>query len=490
MKKRLKALWLKLSNNRKLRCGGFSVALTAAVVVLVMLLSALFDGLEQRFALQMDFSFNGATTQGEITKSALAQLDKDVKIYAVVPASGGDEDLLSLLNRYGAASGHVTVTEENLLKNPVLQSQFTDAAGTRYVTDDCLIVHCPDTGLSRILTEDDYIYRSYNMETGYFDQTLVSYEKAVTEAILYVTQESVPIIQILSGHKELTQDETAFLEQNLTDANYQVVRVNLAAGDELNPEDPLMLLSLKYDLTEDELNQLMDFARAGGDFFVTAEYDDPMNLKNYNALLRAYGIEAYPGLVVAKEEDKESYYADYPVILMPSMQETDVTRPLISAGESILLVTEARAFRVSDMQPEGVMAYPLLITGEAYLRETANGDDTVEQQPGDPEGKFAVSVWSDQIFENGAVSHMFVLGDSNVFTDYWMQLNTSSTAFLLQVIRALQEKEPVSLDIILKPAQRESLTLGNITPAVIVIVMLPLLVLLGALLVLLPRKNL
>ncbi|MBR5111402.1 MAG: Gldg family protein [Clostridia bacterium] len=487
---RLKSLWLKLSKNRKLRCGGFSVALTITVVVLVMLLAALFDGLEQRFALQMDFSFNSATTQGEITRNALRQLEKDIKIYAVVPATGGDEDLLSLLNRYAAASGHVTVTEENLLKNPVLQNQFTDAAGTRYVTDDCLIIHCPETGLSRILTPDDYIYRSYNMETGYFDQTLISYEKAVTEAILYVALDSVPAIQILSGHRELAQDQTAFLEQNLADANYRVVRVNLAAGDELNPEDPLMLLSLQYDLTERELNQLMDFARAGGDFFVTAKYDDPLDLENYNALLRAYGIEAYPGLVVAKEGDRAGYYADYPVILMPSMQETDVTRPLLSAGENILLVTEARAFRVSGIQPEGVMAYPLLMTGEAYLRQSVSGDDTVEQQPGDPEGRFAVSMWSDQMFENGAVSHMFVLGDSNVFTDYWMQLNTSSTAFLLQVIHSLQEKEAVSLDIIPKPAQRESLNLGNITPAVIVTVMLPLLVLLGALLVLLPRKNL
>ena len=87
------------------------------------------------------------------------------------------------------------------------------------------------------------------------------------------------------------------------------------------------------------------------------------------------------------------------------------------------------------------------------------------------------------------MSHLFTLGDCNVFLDYWMQINTSSTAFLLQIIHSLQEKEPVNLDILPKPAQRESLAMGNITPAIIVIVMLPLLVLLGALLVLIPRKN-
>ena len=113
----------------------------------------------------------------------------------------------------------------------------------------------------------------------------------------------------------------------------------------------------------------------------------------------------------------------------------------------------------------------------------------VKEQPGDEEGQFAVSLWSDKLFDDGTVSHLFILGDSNVFTDYWMQMNTSSTAFLLQIIHSLQEKEAVSLNIVPKPAQRESLALTNLTPAVIVTVMLPLLVLLGALLVLLPRKN-
>ena len=179
-----------------------------------------------------------------------------------------------------------------------------------------------------------------------------------------------------------------------------------------------------------------------------------------------------------------------PVVLMPSMLETDVTHSLLTNGENILLVAEARSFDIPDVQPDGVMAYPLLMTGDAYLRQDVDGDDTVEQQPGDPEGMFTLSAWSDKMFEDGTTSHMFVLGDSNVFIDYWMQLNTSSNAFLLQMIHSLMEKAPISLNIMAKPAQRESLSLGDLTPAVLVIVMLPLLVLLGALLMLLPRKNL
>ncbi len=94
------------------------------------------------------------------------------------------------------------------------------------------------------------------------------------------------------------------------------------------------------------------------------------------------------------------------------------------------------------------------------------------------------------MLEDGTVSHAFVLGDMTMFLNYWMQGSTSSTAFLLQMVRSLQGQEPLNLDIVPITAQRETLALGNITPAVIVTVMLPLLVLLGALLVLWKRKNL
>lgn len=488
--KKIKSLWEKGKNNRKLRCGGLSVLLTAAAVVLIVLLAALFDSLEDRFALQIDCSFNGATTQGEITNNVLAQLDKNIQIYAVVPASGEDENLLSLLKRYDVSSDLVTVTKENLLKNPLLRSQFTDAAGNKTVTDDCLIVYCPETNLARILTNEDYVYHSYNQETGYFDLALISYEKMITEAILYVTQESIPRIQILTGHREKDHDDTELLEKTLKESNYQVVRVNLAAGDTLNPQDPLMVLSPQYDLSDEELLQLTEYAKAGGDFFITSQYSDPLDMSNYNALLRSYGIEALPGLTIADEADTESYYADYPAILMPYMLKTDVTSSLLEAGETILLVTGTRSYRMPDLQPDGVMMYPLLITGGAFLRTEGVDGKSAEQQESGESKQYVVSIWADKLYESGIISHMFVMGDSNLFLDYWMQLNTSSNAFLLQMIHSLQGQEPISLNILPKAAQRESLSLGDITPAVLVTVMLPLLILLGALLVLIPRKNL
>ncbi len=488
--KDLKAWWKRLKNNRKFRCGGFSAALTAGAVALVLLLSVVADGLESRYALQVDCSFNGATTQGEITRAVLSQLKKDVTLYAVVPASGGDETLLSILNRYDAASDHVRVQQESLIKNPVLQNWYSDSAGKNSVTDDCLIVTCPDMGRTRILTANDYVEKSYNLDTGFFDSAAYCYEKSITEALLYVTQEQVPTIQILTGHREKDREETALMEETLVSANYQIKRVSLAAGDKLDPESPLMLLSPQYDFSDEELDMLMDFARAGGGFFVTVQYDDPLDLSNFNALLRSFGVEAYPGIVIAQAEDNESYYADSPMVLLPSMQETDVTRSLLSAGEKILMVTIARGFHQPAVTPDGVMLSPVLMSGDAYVRHYRDGKDITHPQEGDETGQFPVALWADKMFDNGQVSHLFIQGDITMFLDIWMEANTSSTAYLLQIMRTLQGQEPVNLDIVPKTAQRESLTLGSLTPAVIVTVMLPLLVLLGAALVLWPRRNL
>ena len=488
--KKLRAAIEKIKQNRALRCGAVSAALTAAVAALILLIGAGADALESRFALRADFSFNGVTTQSAVTDAVLAQLDKDVRIYAVVPADGGDATLLSLLERYGARSRHIVWSRESLLKNPVLQNQFADLSGDRQVTDDCLIVTCPQTGRTRILNENDYYVYSYNMDSGAFDEAYFTYEKSLTEAVLYVSQDEIPRIQVLSGHGELTQSDVAALEDTLVTANYEIRRVNLSAGDALDAKSPLMILSPRYDLSEEDLAALERFANQGGSFFVAVQYADPTDLSRFNALLRAYGIEMLPGLVIAQESDSGSYYADQPVYLMPYMQETDVTAPLLSAGKDILLLGGARAFQLPALAPEGVQRTPLLLTGEAYIRLFTDGLDDISKQPGDQEGVFPVAVWSDRMSEEGRVSRLFIVGNVSMFVDYWVQNSTDANAFLLQMLRSLQGEDPVNLNILPKTALRQGLSLGSLTPAVIAAVMLPLLVLLAALLVLLPRKNL
>ncbi len=488
--KGLKEQWKNLKNSRKLRCGGFSAALTAAAVALALLLSAAADSLEKRFALQADLSFNALTTQGEVTDAVLAQLDKDVRVYAVAPASGGDENLFSLLDRYAARSRHFTWSEESILRSPALVAAFSDSADNRQVTEECLIVHCGETGRTRILNEDDYYTYSYDVEAGVFHTAGYTYEKSLTEAVLYVSQDTLPTLQLLTGHGEWTAEDVPVMAETLVTANYLLQKVNLNAGDTLDPGSPLLILCPRLDLSREELARIAAFTDQGGDLFFVTQYSDPLTLENFSALLRTWGLSCYPGLVIAKESARDSYYAGSPVYLMPFMQDGEMTRPLLEAGKDIVLLGGARAFRVSDILPENVVLTPVLLTGDSFIRDYADGRSLNEQQEGDAEGVFPLALWADRIEESGKVSHAFFIGNLTLFTDEWVKNNTDSAAFLLQAVRTLMGEGPVKLNILPKNALREGLTLRSLAVPVAAIILLPLLTVLAAALVLWPRKNL
>ena len=487
--KKIKAFLKQIKRNPKLRCGSFSLLLTAGVILCLLLAGWLADALESRFALTVDLSFNQGTVQGEVTRNVLAQLEEDVHIYALIPQEGRNNTLLSLLERY-AVSPRITVSEENLVRNPVLLTQFTDLLGEHSVSDDCLIVHCPGTGRSRILNSDDYYTYDIDPATGYYRTGYINYEKCITEAIVNVTQQQLPTIQILTGHGELNAADTIYLEETLANANYQVERINLLAGGKLDPASLLMILCPQYDLAAHELTAMLEFSRAGGNFFILTAYDNPLNLTNFNALLRAFGANPYPGLVIAMESDSDSYFSDSPVLLMPYMQETDATRSLLEAGKNLLILSGGRAFRMPEILPEGVALSPVLVTGEAYIRNYLDGLTTTDQQPTDETGRFALALWAEKIYETSVQSRAFIMGEEVSFLDYHQLNSTDSKPFLIQMVRALHGQSPINLDILPKSGQRESLYMGSLTPAVVVIIMLPLLILIGAAVVLLPRKNL
>lgn len=488
--KKIKEWMAKCRNSRKLRCGGFSVLLSVCAALVFLGVSALADGLEKKYALTADLSFNAATTLSDTTKNVLSSLEKPVHVYMLVPEEGPNETLLSLLERYAAATEKLTWSRESIRKNPVLLTRFKDVLGENEVTSDCLIVSCPETGRARVLTEDDYYVFSYNAETGFFNEAGYTYEKSLTEAVLYVSQEELPTVQLLSGHGEFSGADIAEMEDTLVSANYLLKTVNLSAGDALDASAPLMILCPRYDLSDAELAQIMAFAGAGGDLFIVTEYTDPDGLENLNALLRAYGAEIRPGLVIATEDDPGSYYADTPVWLVPYMQECEATLPLLTAGKDILLLAGARAFSLPEKNDTDLMVYSVLETGKAYIRSLTDGTNDSSQQPNDPVGYFPLAVWTDKVLPDGTVSHAFICGNLTVFTDYWTIRNTDSTAFLLQMLRSLQGRDPVNLDILPINALRDGLRLNDLTPAVIVTVMIPLLVVVFALMVLLPRRNL
>ena len=471
------------------RAAGWLLCLLAAAVAVAAVGAA--DMLESRYAARVDLSFNSVTTQSETTRSALQSLTRDVHAYAVASQGNALTDLYALLDRYQAASPHFTWSEESLSRSPMLLQWMSDDVGDSAVTADCVIVRCADTGRTRVLTWEDYMSFGYNPDSGAYEFTGLTYEKALTQAMLYVTADDIPSVQLLSGHGELSAAETAVLEQKLADANYAPRRVSLRDGDTLDPAFPLMILSPTLDVDESELEALTAFAQAGGSLFVTVDFTDPDTLPNLYAFYRLYGVVPRPGLVVADAGERGSYYGS-PIELTPKLlSAAGVTDGMVQSGADFMIMAPARALDIVGTQSADLLITPLLRSGEgSYLRAAQGESIDISRQAEDPSGPFTLGVLCDRAFADGVRSRACFMGSSSLFLNETIYNMTYSNELMQQTLRYLMGRGAVNLDILPREAVRPALNAQGKALPLILLILPPLLVAVLAVAVLTPRKYL
>ncbi len=478
----------KFSLSDKGKLGGVSVISVTLVLAAAMLLVAGFDALENRFALRIDHSFNGVTTTGQETERILRDLDSDVHVYALFSPGQEDETLISILDRYAAASPHFSYSLENLAKNPTLVRSISSSLDDASVSNDCLIVYGKASDRSRILNMTDYLSQSYDMENGSYYVSGLDYERRLSEAILFVTAPEVPAIQLLSGHGELTEDTLTPMKEMLESYNYSIRSVDLLRGDSLQTDSPLMILSPIKDLSEAQLRQVDAFARAGGSLFITMDFSLADELPNFNSLLLNYGFVPRKGLVVADQEEVESYYSS-PAVLLPYMEVAEVTASLIAQKQTTLILAGAMSFEEPPTNDSFLSVNVLLRSGKAYLRDTADNADDISQKATDPTGTFPLALSAERAFDDGTRSKAFIIGNSSVFTDSWLYQNTYSGEFLLSLVSYLSTSSPVSLSIQPKAAVRAPLRMDSPAVNYTVLILLPMAVIAAGILVLVPRRR-
>ena len=446
---------------------------------------------EERAAGRVDLSFNRVTTQSAATDAVLAGLNHDVHAYVVASAGNDLNDLNALLDRYQAATPRFSWSSESLSRNPLLLQWASDDVGDSAVTADCVIVRCEDTGRTRVLTWDDYMRFSYDSETGDYAWTGLTYEEAVTGAVAYVAADSLPAVQLLTGHGELGASETQALERILTGANYAPRRVSLQAGDELDPAAPLMILSPVLDVSETEAQALAAFAQAGGSVFVTADFTDPDDLPNLYAFYRLYGVAPRPGLVLADENDRGSYYTNVAEITPTLLSVQGVTDALTQSGADLIILAPARAVDIVGEASADLLISPVLQSADScYLRAVQRDSVDLARQDGDPRGPFMLAVLCDRGFADGTRSRAFMIGGSGLFLDETVIGMTYSRQLLLHVLRHLAGGAGIELDIAPRQAVRPALVTGGGVLPVALLVLPPLLIAILAVAVLTPRRYL
>ena len=211
-------------------------------------------------------------------------------------------------------------------------------------------------------------------------------EGAITSAIDYVVTDELPQLYLLEGHGE--QDLPATFSDQIEKENIEQNTLSLLTVDAV-PEDAncVMIYEPSSDISEEEKAMLADYTENGGKLLVIAGPVQDGELTNLNSLLADYGVETCDGVVV---EGDRAYYTAQPYVLLPQMNSSAITDPLIEEHyypnmpiSQGLLVTESAGDNVTE----------LLTTSDAAFSKIAGYDlTTYEKEDGDIDGPFALAV--------------------------------------------------------------------------------------------------
>ena len=356
--------------------GSYSMAVTAIAAAILVVVNILVSVLPTS-ATKFDITSQNLYSITSSTKVVVNALEKDVTVYWVVQSDKEDEIIENLLGRYESLSSHIQVVKKNPDVFPTFTSQYTSES----VPNNSLIVECGDK--YRYISYNDIYLTDVDMSTYSYVYTFDG-EGAITSAIDYVTADTLPKIYALEGHGE-AELPTAFQNQ-IDKENMELTSFSLLTSDTI-PEDAdvLMIYAPSTDISAEEATMLRDYLTSGGKLLVMAGPTENGTLTNLYDVLADYGVTAAEGIVV--EGDRGHYAFQQPYILLPDMEENDITSPLISS-KYYAIFPLAQGLTVSDSR-----AAALLTTSDsAYSKAAGFTLTTYDKEEGDIDGPFALAV--------------------------------------------------------------------------------------------------
>ena len=361
------------------RGGTYTLALSALVLAIVIAVNVLFSVLPKSLT-RYDISAGKLYSVTSSTKSVVNALTDDVTIYWIVQADEEDDIIENLLDKYVALSAHITVEKKNPDVYPTFAAQYTDAS----VPNNSLIVECGEK--SRYIDYSD-IYLADVDYTTYSVAYSFDGEGAITSAIDYVTRDELPVVYMLTGHGE-AEPPSAFTEQ-LEKENMTYTEFSLLNEDSI-PDDAscVFIYAPERDISSAEADILAEYVRDGGKLMVMAGAVESGTLENLYSLAAHYGVEAVDGIVV--EGDRAHYAFSAPYILLPDIESSDITQPLIDSRYYVIMPI-AQGLTVGESTDAEVTA--LLTTSDSAFSKLAGYSlDTYEKEDGDTDGAFALAV--------------------------------------------------------------------------------------------------
>lgn len=352
------------------------------------------------------------------TKSFLGTVKEPVAMYCIWSDAVSECQIAGVLDQYAAENKNITVTyvDPNKAENAAFIEKYFDKTpdemtvvvigekrDTTITWSDVVLYHHAKLGTlsateyASYLAMENQIYNQlggqlpYGYCYAYFLYTqgaiqatdlfnitsITSYfdgEEAYTEAIDYVTQETIPHAYVLTGSfgTPLTEKLADFFLESGTD--YAELDPETVGSI---PEDAsaLMIYAPLRDLTADEAEKINAYLEKGGHLLLFTDASD-LGYENLMGILSSYGVNASANTV---RDDAEGKYFGTHDLLIPTINTGhQINRYPVAVGYQIYMPA-AHELTVAEKLPEKVTVKNLLTTSEkggyiTFSETDGNGD--------------------------------------------------------------------------------------------------------------------
>lgn len=345
----------KLKNQALLRRGGYSVAITAAVLAGIIVLNVLVNALANRFVMEFDMSSAKENSMSEENVDYLKGLDTEVNVIVCAEPDGYTGGYMSYYaqNLYGVtsdASDYFNQTIKLLEKYPVyndkINLRYIDTQSTEFTEisskysnekiyyGDIIVTTAGSDGNERYkivgfddiyAISEDTTYAAYGYTTSTISGNNV--ETAVTSAIAYVTSSKTKKVAVITGHSktDYTSDYQTLLKAN----NYEIEIISDTLIGSISDEfDAIIIAAPTTDFIGSELNAISEFLDNDGKFgkglLFFADASAPY-LTNLYDFLSQWGIEVGEGILFETNSNNHMDGDPMTMGIYPASSEEELT---------------------------------------------------------------------------------------------------------------------------------------------------------------------
>lgn len=389
-------------SGRKFRSGAYASILSVVVIIMILVVNLIIYKMEIEIDLTADSKFSVT----EDTKDVLKELKDDITIYYIVQQGDEIQEYEKIAQQYERLSDKIKL----VYKDPVLYPTFFNDIVDEEVAQNSFVVVNNTNNKAKYIDYQEMIIQDFDYQYFQYKTTGTDAEGKLTSAILYVTNENLPIMYMVEGHQESAATEDFSLA--LDKMNVKLQSISTFTAEKIPDDcDILYINTPKRDFEEREIQIIEDYLAAGGNLIIIVDYNSA-ELPNLQSVIESYGIHVAEGMVIENDASLHAY--NLPGGLMPKVANHDITSKVY--GNSLrVYMPNSSGLQILDNRRSTLTIAPLLSTSESAYSKTNLQSSTIMKEEGDIDGPFYLGILSSDNYK-GIVSNLIIYSSEDTFS--------------------------------------------------------------------------